>query len=237
MISFEAPPITGTLLKRYKRFFMDVRLSNGDVVVAHTPNTGSMMGLLGEGNRVMLSETSDPARKTRFTVQAIQCNDAWVGVNTSLPNHIVKNSLHTDFFSDYRDYQSIESEKKYGPDNRSRIDLLFGAHRHHDKNLYLEIKNVTLKIGVNALFPDAISKRAQKHIEDLLWVMSQGHKAALLFLVQRLDCVAFCAAAQIDPEYARLLHDAHKKGLQIRALCADISSQGIKIAKEIPCIF
>lgn len=237
MISFETPCITGTLLKRYKRFFMDVRMPNGDVVVAHTPNTGSMLGLLSEGNPVMLSEISDPSRKTRFTVQGIECDGTWVGVNTSLPNHLVKNSLGTDFFAQYQGYQTIESEKKYGQNNRSRIDLLLSDHRQNDPNLYLEVKNVTLKRDDRALFPDSVSVRAQKHIDDLLWAMEAGHRAALIFIVQRLDCVAFSLATEIDPRYAMLLCDARQKGLEIRALSSLIDFEGIRIVKEIPCDF
>ena len=147
MIRFETPPIIGILIKRYKRFFMDVRLDNGDVVVAHTPNTGSMMGLLEEGSRVMLSEAKDPKRKTRFTAQAIECEKTWVGINTSHPNLLVKNSLHRDFFAEYNGYQLVTSEQKYGPDNRSRIDLLLSKHKENLPNLYIEIKNVTLKLN------------------------------------------------------------------------------------------
>lgn len=236
MLYFNESIVYGHLVKRYKRFFMDVLLDNGDVVTAHTPNTGSMMGLLSPHNCVMLTKNSDPKRKTAFTTQAIEVDNSWVGVNTHLPNRLVRESLSHPLLEPFSGYQQVKAEVPYGQDLRSRIDLhFFGADQN--QKLFVEIKNVTLKVGKSAQFPDSVSLRARKHIEDLLYVKKQGFNAALLFVVQRSDCEIFAPAREIDPVYADLLAHAHREKLAIRALVAKIDESGLRFTHELPCVF
>ena len=234
MITFDEPIHYGRLVKRYKRFFMDIELESGELVVAHTPNTGSMMGLLKEKNLVMLSENSNPKRKTRFTTQAIKVNGSMVGVNTHLPNKLVRVSLGDEIFNFLHSYQNIAAEVPYGPGLRSRIDLKLSNCTQGRPDFFLEIKNVTLKINDSARFPDAVSVRAQKHIKDLLFMQEAGYLSALFFIVQRQDCQYFTPAKEIDETYANMLHHAKNNGLIIKAFATQISSKGVKITHEMP---
>jgi sugar fermentation stimulation protein A len=236
MIFFEQPIVYGRLLMRYKRFFMDVELETKEIIVAHVPNTGSMKGLLEKHNRIMLSKSQDITRRTGFTIQAIEVGNTWIGVNTHLPNKLIINSLSHPLLSSLSMYQSVKREVPYGRNRRSRVDFYFYDSQNHESPLYLEVKNVTLKTGDHAQFPDTISTRAHKHIEDLLLVKKQGFKAHLLFIVQRSDCSFFSPAKEIDIDYARLLADAQRAGLEVRALCAHIDESGLCIRNELPCI-
>jgi sugar fermentation stimulation protein A len=236
MIHFNESMIYGSLVKRYQRFFMDVQLDNGIIVTAHTPNTGSMLGLLQPNNRVMLSKSADPKRRLAFTTQAIAVDDSWVGVNTHLPNKLVRASVSDPLFAELHSYQSVKAEVRYGSELRSRVDLYFYDHPQ-ETPLYLEIKNVTLKMGDYALFPDAVSVRAHKHMHDLMSMKDQGFNASLFFIIQRTDCQFFAPARSIDPVYANLLRLAQTRGVSIRAFSASIDETGVRISQEIPCEF
>jgi len=233
MVVFDEAVYYGSLKRRYQRFFMDVLLDSGELVVAHNPNTGSMLGLIDEGNRVMLTKTKDSKRRTQYTAHAVMVDGAFVGINTHLPNKLIKQSLAHPLLHNLKHYQRVQSEKPFGPNLHSRVDLHFSEGLEPD--LFLEIKNVTLKVGHEAQFPDAISTRAHKHVEDLLYVLQQGFKAALYFVVQRTDCKVFTPARHIDARYAEALSLAVKKGLSVRALVASISAQGLWLSHELPC--
>jgi sugar fermentation stimulation protein A len=234
-VTFEAPVVIGRLVRRYKRFFMDVHLEDKDeVVVAHTPNTGSMKGLLGDGNRVMMTYNPSPKRKLDYSVQAIEVGESWVGCNTHLPNKFVAAVIAAQKIPELTGYQTIRKEVKYGLENRSRIDLLLEDHKEGAPSCYVEVKNVTLKEGSGALFPDAVTTRGQKHIEELMGVMAQGHRAALVFLVQRLDCAHFAPADEIDVQYGQLLRKAEKSGLCVLPLVARVEKSGVGFAGALP---
>jgi sugar fermentation stimulation protein A len=235
MLTIPEKILFGRLVKRYKRFFMDITLADGTTITAHTPNTGSMLGLLAPGNEVMLTKSDDPKRKTAFTAVAIKADGTWVGINTHWPNALVANSLSHELFAELHHYKSVKREVAYGPNLRSRIDLLLHSSDENKPQLYLEIKNVTLKIGGHAQFPDAVSMRARKHVEDLLWVLDQGHRAAIFFLVQRADCPYFAPAYSIDAHYGRMLKDAQHRGLMVKAFASEISGSIVQITHEIPC--
>lgn len=237
MLCFNEPIIYGRLVRRYKRFFMDVAMDNGDVIVAHVPNTGSMHGLLFENARVMLSCHDDPRRRLSFTAQAIEIDNHWVGINTHLPNKLLKASLGHPLLKNLSDYKNIKAEKLYGKNFNSRVDYYFSESKINDPALYLEIKNVTLKNGDHAQFPDTTSTRAQKHMEDLMYEMNQGHRAMLIFIVQRQDCKYFSASRHFDEKYADLLYTAQNFGLHTRALVADVNEIGIRLTDEIDVIF
>lgn len=234
MLGFDEQVLYGRLIKRYKRFFIDALLPDGQKVVTHVPNTGSMLGLIAPESLLLLTKSQDPKRKTAYTTQAIEVDGSLVGVNTHLPNQLIKNSLAHPLLAHLIGYREVRSEVRDGLVS-SRIDFFF-SHHPMDPPLYLEIKNVTMKNGTKAQFPDAVSLRAQKHLLELIRVKEQGFKAELLFVVQRQDCQEF-EASSIDLEYKKLLFKAYQAGVSIRALCASIGKEGLKLTHEIPCRF
>lgn len=236
MLRFDEPIFYGRLVKRYKRFFMDVLLDDGTLVTAHTPNTGSMMGLLHENFRVLLTKHNNSQRVCAYTAQAIEIDGKFVGINTHAPNKLITASLAESMLSDLQGYQTVKAEVPYGQDGRSRVDFVFSDSVTNTPTLYLEIKNVTLKLEDIAQFPDAVSTRALKHIEDLIGVMKQGYLAALWFIVQRQDCEAFKPASSIDRAYAKALRLATHQGLRVRALAARCDEAGLAITHELPCL-
>lgn len=215
---------------------MDVACDSGELITAHIPNTGSMLGLLTKDSPVMMTKSSDPKRKTAYTVQGIKVGDIWVGVNTHLPNKLIKASLTHPLLEDFAAYQICDSEVRYGVEGNSRVDFRFSQASNGVPDAYLEIKNVTLKVGEQAQFPDTVSVRAHKHVLDLVHVMSLGLQASLIFVVQRLDCQVFSPATAIDKRYTDLLISAHAQGLSVRALCAKLDEKGLCLSHEIPLI-
>lgn len=232
MLVFNERTVIARFIKRYKRFFMDAFLPDGQEVVSHAANTGSMLGLLQAESRLLLTKSLDPKRKTGFSAQAIEVDGNWVGINTHLPNKLVQNSLDHPLLKNYKKYPQIKAEVAYGKDDGSRVDFYFYGHEK-EPPLYLEIKNTTMKVGQQAQFPDAISIRGQKHLRDLMEVVKLGFKAELLFIVQRQDCQEF-SASDIDLSYKKLLQEAKDAGVVIRALCAKIDEQGLSLTHEIP---
>ncbi|MEM7494614.1 MAG: DNA/RNA nuclease SfsA [Myxococcota bacterium] len=236
-ISFESPALLGLLVRRYKRFLADVELcrqGQSTVVTAHVPNTGSMLGLCDPGNPVLLTPTTTPGRKLPYTLQAVRVGETWVGCNTHLPNRLVRAAMEQGAFPAVQSYGRIRAEVPYGVDNRSRIDLLLSEHAQGQPDLFVEVKNVTLRCGDNACFPDATTIRGQKHLRDLMDQVHQGHRAALVFIVQRTDCTAFAPAAHIDAAYAKLLSQAHKAGVALWCRMARVSPHGVALAGELP---
>ena len=225
---FENRLISGVFIKRYKRFFVDVKI-NGKLVTAHCPNTGSMMGLLKEGNRVWLSKTNNPNRKLKYTLQIIEDNRSKVGVNTHATNKIVLSALKNGFMKEFKKNLIIKREVKFG--NNTRFDFLIKGKNY---NAFIEVKNVTLKRKLNiAEFPDAITSRGAKHIDELMNAKKKGYKIFLLFIVQREDCKAFKIADDIDPKYSKKLSQAVKKSLKILCYDCKFSSKGIRINNKI----
>ncbi len=225
---FENKLISGVFIKRYKRFFVDVRI-NGKLVTAHCPNTGSMMGLLKKGNRVWLSKTNNPNRKLKYTLQIIEDNGSKVGVNTHLTNKIVLSALKNGLIKEFKKDVIIRSEVKFG--FNTRFDFLI---KDKNFNAFIEVKNVTLKRKLNvAEFPDAITSRGVKHIDELMNANKKGYKTYLLFIVQREDCKLFKIANDIDPKYSKTLSQAIKKSLKILCYDCKFSPKGIKVNKKI----
>lgn len=234
MIELTGQVLEGIFLRRYKRFFADVRLADGEEIVAHTPNTGSMKGLCDEGNPCLVTYQPSPTRKLHYTLQAIKVKNAWVGCNTGLPNPLVAFAIQNKQIPQLTGYQKIRREVPYGPDNRSRIDLLLTEHDDGKPDVFVEVKNVTLKEGELALFPDAVTSRGKKHLFELINEVKAGHRAFMIFLVQREDCTGFAAAAAIDPEYAKALILARDAGVELLCLTARIDKTGIKIVGVLP---
>ena len=227
-MNFEKTLISGELIKRYKRFFVDVKINN-KVITAHCPNTGSMMGLLDNGNKVWLSKTDNSNRKLKYTLQIIESQKSKVGVNTHLTNKIVLESLKNNLVNKLKNYERIQQEVKFG--NNTRFDFLISKNK---KKTFIEVKNVTLsrKKGI-AEFPDSITTRGRKHINELLKAGNKGYKIYLLFVIQRDDCNKFKIASDIDAEYWKVITKAVKKNLNILCYDCKISPKGIKLNREI----
>ncbi len=207
---FNKKLISGEFIKRYKRFFVDVKINN-KIITAHCPNTGSMMGLLSANNKVWLSKSENPERKLKYTLQIIENKKSMVGVNTHLTNKIVLEALEENSIKELKNLDNIKSEVKFG--KNTRFDFLISKN---NKKIFVEVKNVTLsrKKGV-AEFPDAVTARGLKHLSELINASKRGFETYLLFLIQRNDCNQFKIAQDIDPDYYKLLTESAKKKLNI----------------------
>ncbi len=237
-MQFEKPLIRGVFLKRYKRFFADVRLDvesanqGSELVVAHVANTGSMKSCVYPDSPCLLSKNDDPARKLKFTLQAVQAPSGhWVGVNTSLPNKLVLEAYQTGIIQDWVEFDVVKPEFKLSAE--TRLDFLFTNSKTGLKK-FVEVKNVTMAEGDisnkkgKALFPDSQTTRGQKHLQTLTDLVKQGHQAEIVFTVQRSDCDHFSIANDIDSEYARLFLLARAAGVKARVLLVDIDHLQIK---------
>jgi len=227
--------ISGRLIKRYKRFFADILLDNGETIIAHCPNTGSMKGLLEEHARVWVSPSNNPKRKLKFTWELIEiANQHLACIQTNRANHIVKEAIKLSVINELQGYSTLLSEQKYGGEN-SRIDLLLKEHPKLP-DAYVEVKNVTLLEKGQGYFPDSVTTRGQKHLRELIQMKQLGFRAILIFHVAHTGINQVQAAHHIDPEYAALLTQAHKEGVEILAYKSKISTQTINLFKRIPTI-
>ena len=227
-MNFKETLISGEFIKRYKRFFVDIKIAN-NIVTAHCPNTGSMMGLLKKGNQVWLSKSDNPNRKLKYTLEIIEDQKSKVGINTHLTNSIVLEGLSNSVIKDFRNLDLIKREVKFGVN--TRFDFLVTKK---NKKSFIEVKNVTLsrQKGI-AEFPDAVTSRGLKHIEELLKAKKNGYEVYLFYVIQRDDCNIFKLANDIDPEYCGFLKKAVKRNLNILCYDCKFSSKGIKLNREI----
>ena len=185
-MKFDNKLISGQFIKRYKRFFVDIKIKN-KVVTAHCPNTGSMFGLLKKGNRVWLSKSNNPKRKLKYTLQIIEDQKSKVGVNTHLTNKIVLHALKNNLIKEFSKNIEIKPEIKFG--ENTRFDFLISKKKY---KAFIEAKNVTLSRNKNiAEFPDAVTSRGLKHINELIKASRQGYEIFILYLIQRNDCKSF----------------------------------------------
>ena len=227
-MNFKEPLISGEFIKRYKRFFVDIKIGN-KTVVAHCPNTGSMMGLLKEGNQVWLSKSDNPMRKLKYTLQIIEDKNSKIGVNTHLTNKIVLYALNNKKIESFKNIKYIKQEVNFG--KNTRFDFMVSDEK---KKSFIEVKNVTLSRKKSvAEFPDAVTSRGLKHIKELIKAKKKGFDIYLLFLIQRDDCNNFNLAKDIDPEYCELLIKAVKKNLNVLCYDCKFSPKGIKLNKMI----
>lgn len=233
-ITFAPPLVEGRLVRRYKRFLADVRLGDGSVVVAHCGNTGSMMGLCEPDSPVWIAPQDSPSRKLAWSWEIASEADVLVGINTQLPNRLVADGVHGSAFEALRGYGSVRREVRYG--TNSRIDLLLTDHPDDPRPCYVEIKNVTLVRGGVARFPDAVTARGLKHLNELTQVVAGGGRALMFYLVQRGDAEAFGPAVDIDPAYAMGLSRAHAAGVEILAWQATVTPELIGLAHPLPAL-
>jgi sugar fermentation stimulation protein A len=231
---FSPPLIEGRLQRRYLRFLADIELPGGDLVTAHTPNTGSLSGCCIPGARVWLRDTGNAARKYRHSWELVEPRpDVLVGINTGLPSVLVQEALREQRIVELKGYGAVRPEVRYGKEN-SRIDLLLTGARRAD--CYVEIKNVTLAENGSALFPDAVSLRAAKHLRELERVVAAGGRGVIFFCVQRGDAAQVRPADHIDPAYGKALRHALKKGVEAVAYAADVSPEAVSLRNGIPVV-
>ena len=227
-MEFQEALIHGKLLKRYKRFLADIELDNGEVVTAHCTNTGSMKSCIEIGAEVYLSPTNNPLRKTKFTWEMIKINGDWVGINTNNPNQLAFEAISKHEIPELSGYTEVFREVKW---DDSRFDIMA---KNETETCFFEVKNVSMKEGDFALFPDAITLRGRKHLETLIRVKKAGMRAIMLYIVQRCDVSKFSTAKEIDPEYSETLKKAITNGVEIFVIQAKVTPTSITINKRIP---
>jgi sugar fermentation stimulation protein A len=229
------PLLSGILVKRYKRFFADIELETGEIAIAHCPNTGPMTSISTVGSRVYISQSTDPKRKLKYTWEMIDVNGIWVGVNTSLPNRIIAAMLDRHLLPELEPYNIFKSEVGYGNEN-SRIDFLL-TDSISDKSIrtYVEIKNTTWHDGNTALFPDTVTTRGQKHLRELISVIDENTKSAIIYFINRSDCDNFNSGVAADPEYARLLIEARSVGVKILPYRFQVTPQFVEFLGISKC--
>ena len=225
-----APLLEGALLRRYKRFFTDIELADGSVVIAHTPNTGSMKQCAVKGHPVLISKTDDPKRKLKYTLELIRVGDYWVDTHTQRTNRLVEEALRNGWIDGLNGYR-VTPEFKIG---YSRIDFLL---EKGDEKVLVEVKNVTLICAAaTACFPDAVTTRGQKHLRERLEAKRQGYRSVIFFLVQRCEATEFSPADEIDPEYGRLLRKVVAQGVEALAYKTTVSPEENRVAQQLPVV-
>ena len=225
--------IEGTLIKRYKRFLTDIRLKTGQDITAHCPNTGTMLTCAQAGQPVYVSYHDNPKRKLKYSWELIKMPTSLVGINTILPNKLVKLSIENNLIKALEGYDKVLSEVKVG--DKSRLDIML--EKESGEKCYIEVKNCTLVDNKTAFFPDAVTSRGLKHIKELLKLKEQGHRAIMFYLIQRMDAESFQPANHIDPVYADALQNAFKAGVEILVYDVQITLNGISIRNTIPFSF
>ena len=228
---FSTPLMPGTLISRYKRFLADVRLDDGREVTAHCANPGAMTGLATPGLRVWLEPNDDPKRKLRYGWRLAELpGQHWAGIDTMVPNRVVREALEARAVPELADYATLRAEVKYG--DASRVDFLLSDPERGD--IYVEVKNAHLSRALGlAEFPDSVTKRGTRHLMELTAMVRAGHRAVMFFLVQRTDCDRFSLAGDIDPTYATAFDEARAAGVE--AICYDtvINRQGVTLGRQL----
>ncbi len=231
---FDPPLVPACLIKRYKRFLADVRFENGKELTVHCPNTGSMLGLNMPGMRVWLRDTENPTRKYRWSWELAEPEQGClVGINTGTSNGLVNAALQIGLVPELAVFDVIRREVRQG---NSRLDFLLTTSRG-DESCFLEVKNVTTageagEPGV-AVFPDAVSERASRHLRELIELKREGHRCGLVYCVQREDVGVVCPAVNIDPVYAQTLELARESGVEIYALGATLSTSEVRLTRSV----
>ena len=230
-MEFTKSLIKGNLIKRYKRFFVDVKI-NKEIITAHCPNTGSMKGLLDEGNEVYLLQNDNPKRKLKYGLEIIKAKNKLVGVNTHLANKIVNHGLTNNLINELKNNDSIKQEVFFNKE--TRFDFLLQKNK---QKIFVEVKNVTLfRDKKTAEFPDAITSRGSKHLLELIDAIKKGYKAYLIYLVQIQNMKYFKIAKDIDIEYNKNYLNAKKAGVNFLAYRCKINSKQILIDKKLEII-
>lgn len=236
-MDFPTPLVRGRLIQRYKRFLADIVLDDGTEITAHCPNPGAMIGLNMPGLTCWLSKSPDPRRKLPYTWELVEVPNeisggfVTCGLNTMHPNRLVAEALAADHFPELTGYASHRREVKYG--TNSRVDFLLEAPNRSP--CWLEVKNCHLRrSGTLAEFPDCVAARSLKHLRELTAMVEAGQRAVMLFVIQRTDCDAFSACAELDPAYAAGLAEAAARGVEVLAYACEIDTRRVRIAGRLP---
>ncbi len=227
-MTFDPPLIPARLLKRYKRFLADVRTEEGELLTVHVANSGSMKTCLGEDWPVMLSDSRNPKRKLRYSLEMLHDGQGWIGVNTSRPNALVEEAILAAAVPGFEGWSDWRREVRYG--KGSRIDLL---GRQGERLCYVEVKNVTLLHEGQPSFPDAVTERGRKHLEELSDMVREGHRAVLFLCVQRQGGERFLPARHIDPAWCEALQVAMQAGVEVLAWRFRVTPEGITPQEEL----
>lgn len=229
---FETPLIPAVLIRRYKRFLADCRLEDGQEVTAHCANPGSMMGLAEPGMKIWLEPNDDPKKKLKYGWRLVEHEGGhFTGVDTSVPNRALRAALENGEVAELAAYKTVRAEVKYG--EKSRIDFLLSQDGLPD--CYVEVKSVTLSRQPGlAEFPDSVTARGTKHLGELASMVAQGHRAVMLYLVQRTDCTRFQLAADIDPAYANAFGRARAAGVERLVYGTRITPAGVTLGPPLP---
>jgi sugar fermentation stimulation protein A len=226
------PLIEGRLVRRYKRFLADVALPDGEVVVAHTANTGAMLGCCEPGRRVWMSRHDNPGRKLPYTLEMIEMPSSLVGINTGVPNRLVRTAAAAGRIPELAGGDRIRSEVRRGD---SRLDLLI--EQDGLPETLVEIKNCTLAVDGTAYFPDAVTQRGAKHLEELARIVGEGNRSVIFVLVHRSDAVRFHPADHIDPVWGKTLRKAMAAGVELLVYRARLDVRGVRVDKRLPLAF
>jgi sugar fermentation stimulation protein A len=230
-MQFPSPLQRGVLVQRYKRFFADVALDSGEAITAHCPNPGAMLGLNRPGLACWVSKSDNPKRKLAHTLELAEAGGGLVGVNTMLPNRLVAEALANGVIAELAGYATVRPEVKYGA--ASRVDFLLTDPDR--PACWLEVKNVHLSRTPGlAEFPDCVAARSTRHLKELEAMVTAGDRAVALFVVQRTDCEALKACAELDPSFAAGLDHAAEAGVEVLVYECDITTEQVRIARRIP---
>lgn len=221
----------GKLIKRYKRFLADITLDSGEVITAHVPNSGRMTSTIEENCDVWVTHHDNPKRKLKYTLELTKIGNELICTNTGVANKLGVEAIQNGIIKELQGYESIKTEQKYG--QNSRIDILL---EKEDQKCYVEIKSVTLKIDDHLAFPDAVTSRGAKHLNELCDMVKEGHRAVMLYIVQRTDDLPFRIANEIDKKYFEAFEEVTKKGVEVIVYQSNISTDTIQIEKKIPFI-
>lgn len=224
-MKFEPPLIKTRLVKRYKRFLADVEMPSGEIITVHCANPGSMLGLTEPGNNAWVSDSQNPKRKLRYSLEIIEVNGVMVGINTSHPNKLAIEAIEANRIPQLAGYKTLKTEVKYG--ENSRIDILLKDENKPDT--YVEVKNVHF-IRTPGLheFPDSVTARGAKHLDEMAREVEKGNRAVMLYVIQRNDGDQFQFASDLDPNYFEAFKRAYAKGVEAIAIRCNVSIEGIE---------
>ncbi|MFT5701055.1 MAG: sugar fermentation stimulation protein A [Desulforhopalus sp.] len=230
-MKFEIPLIRGRLIKRYKRFLADIELNDGEIITAHCPNTGTMLSCSTPGSAVGLSVSDNPKRKYPHTLEMIQENSIWIGINTARTNGLVADAILNGNIQEFEGVHKIRREVKTS--EHTRLDLHVFSEMG---DTYVEVKNCSLAQNGCAMFPDARTTRGTKHLNELIRLKNEGKRSCIFFLVQRMDAEKFAPASHIDEVYGNTLMEAIEGGVMALAYQAEITPDSIEVVRSLPII-
>lgn len=229
-MQFKEPLVQATLIKRYKRFLVDVKMDNDEIITAHCPNTGTMLSCSTPGSRVCLSRSANPKRKYPHTLEMVKIDSTWIGVNTARTNRLVEEAITNEQIAEFQDVQKVKREIRTSEHTRLDLQVI----QANDSTL-IEVKNCSLAVDGCAMFPDAVTARGTKHLRELIRLTAKGLRSCIFFLVQRMDADRFSPAAHIDPLYSDTLLQAAEAGVLLLVYQAEVSPEDIKIVGSLPC--